>query len=205
MPSIKTIHVTPEEEKKIFESMHLFGNNFLVYLYFRHSNIFPVDPNWYKRFIVLLNVNSKFHIPRIEDVGVDLYNSHKIDGTGVHKLGIKSYIPIGWKVSIVPRSSTYLKHKMLLANSPGTIDPGYRGEWMASLVCQDGFKVIKPETKILQAIFSKYLIFNNEEAAIEPIEKILIVNCNRKCKIFHSWNELVPSDRGTGGFGSTGD
>ena len=42
--------------------------------------------------------------------------------------GFKMELPVGFEAQIRPRSGLALKHDIMLTNSPGTIDAGYRGE-----------------------------------------------------------------------------
>jgi dUTP pyrophosphatase len=54
---------------------------------------------------------------------------HKDDGKVVVGLGFKTEIPVGYKAVLVPRSNL-TKHNWVMNNSIGIIDSDYRGEWM---------------------------------------------------------------------------
>jgi dUTP pyrophosphatase len=97
-------------------------------------------------------------------------------------LGFSTAIPTGYYFKVVPRSGLALWDGISIVNSPGTIDSGYRNEWMAIVVNLSNKEVIlKKGERICQLILSK--MENYEFSEIE---------------------ELPESDRGLGGFGSTG-
>ncbi|MFM1807756.1 MAG: deoxyuridine 5-triphosphate nucleotidohydrolase [Bacteroidota bacterium] len=96
--------------------------------------------------------------------------------------GIFIELPVGYEAQIRPRSGLAAKRGISLVNSPGTIDADYRGEIGVILVnlSKDPFTVEKGE-RIAQMVIAKH-----EQA---------------------QWIEvtvLEESERGTGGFGSTG-
>jgi len=95
--------------------------------------------------------------------------------------GLTLEIPPGYEAQVRPRSGLALKHAILVANTPGTIDPGYRGEIRVILLNAgvNDYKIEKGD-RIAQLIIARY----------EPVE----------------WEEgeLNESVRGAGGFGSSG-
>jgi dUTP pyrophosphatase len=95
--------------------------------------------------------------------------------------GISIELPTGYEAQVRPRSGLALKHAITIANSPGTIDPGYRGEVRAIMLNlgTSDYKIEKGD-RIAQLVIARY----------EPIE----------------WEEgdLNESVRGAGGFGSSG-
>jgi len=96
--------------------------------------------------------------------------------------GIYIELPLGYEAQIRPRSGMAFKKGLSIPNSPGTIDADYRGEI--------GVIVVN---------------LNNEAVVIEPGERIAQMVIARYERI--SWTEvdsLGETDRGTGGFGSTG-
>lgn len=100
----------------------------------------------------------------------------------VVSLGIATEIPEGFFAAVVPRSSLGFKKHVRLSNSVGIIDSGYRGEWKASLYNDsDISQYIQDGEKICQF-------------ALIPI-----VN-----EVLYEVDELSDSERGSGGFGSTG-
>jgi len=66
------------------------------------------------------------------DAGADIYLvedvTWKAGETKVLKTGLKVAIPEGWEIQMRPRSGLSLKSPLRLANSPATIDTGYRNE-----------------------------------------------------------------------------
>lgn len=96
--------------------------------------------------------------------------------------GLSLEIPPGYEGQVRPRSGLAARHGVTLLNSPGTIDPGYRGEVRVLLVNHsDRDFSVQPGDRIAQLIVGAY-------AAAE-----------------WEWAEaLDESDRGDGGFGSTG-
>ena len=106
-----------------------------------------------------------------------LPNETKLIGTGLF-----FEIPNGLEVQIRPRSGLAVKNFITVLNSPGTIDADYRGEIKVILI-NHGSKMFEIEDKmrIAQMVVSKY-------------EKIN----------FELVSDLSASERGSGGFGSTG-
>ena len=96
--------------------------------------------------------------------------------------GLYIALPEGYEAQIRPRSGLAAKHGVTVCNSPGTVDADYRGEIKVSLVNLSKEKfVINPGERIAQMVIAKY----------EKIE----------------WDEvevLDETERGAGGFGSTG-
>ncbi len=96
-------------------------------------------------------------------------------------LGIATELPEGYEAIINPRSGTFKNYGFLLTNSTGIVDNTYRGEWMAMVYCtRDG--EIKYDDRFLQFRIQKQ----------QPEAKIVFVD------------ELTETERGSGGFGSTG-
>lgn len=97
-------------------------------------------------------------------------------------LGFSTAIPEGYYFKVIPRSGLALWEGISIVNSPGTIDSGYRNEWMAIVVNLSNKEVsLKKGDRICQLILGK--LFDYE---------------------FVSTENLPTSDRGLGGFGSTG-
>ena len=102
----------------------------------------------------------------------------KIIGTG-----IKLALPDGFEAQVRPRSGLAAKHGISILNSPGTIDSDYRGEIGVILVNLSNQKfTVNRGDRIAQLVLAKY-------------EKI-------NWKII---KELPKTNRGFGGFGSTGE
>lgn len=96
--------------------------------------------------------------------------------------GIALELPDGYEVQIRPRSGLALRHGITLVNSPGTIDPDYRGE-ISVIVINHGTEPfsIKTGDRIAQMVFSRFV-----RAMLTEV------------------NELGETLRGEGGFGHTG-
>ena len=96
--------------------------------------------------------------------------------------GLYFEIPEGFEVQIRPRSGLALKQGITVLNSPGTIDADYRGEIKVILINHgDEPFVIEHKMRIAQMVVTKY----------HRIQFKLV-------------KELASSERGSGGFGSTG-
>lgn len=97
--------------------------------------------------------------------------------------GVRIALPEGYAAFIVPRSGLAAKHGITVVNSPGTIDAGYRGE----------IKVVLLNTDASDAY---------DVAIGDRIAQMIIMPVTRAT--FVPVEELPDSDRGPGGFGSTG-
>ena len=98
------------------------------------------------------------------------------------KTGLFLEIPVGYEAQVRPRSGFALKNGVTVLNSPGTIDADYRGEVGVILInlSQENVEIHSGD-RIAQLVFAK----------VEQAE----------------WNEvetLSETERGAGGFGSTG-
>ena len=96
--------------------------------------------------------------------------------------GLYLELPDGYEAQIRPRSGLALKHGISVLNSPGTIDADYRGEIGVILInhSKEPFQ-IKPGERIAQMIIARY-----EAVKFQAVEL------------------LEQTERGDGGFGSTG-
>jgi dUTP pyrophosphatase len=115
------------------------------------------------------------------DAGCDLYatSCHYDNGLIIYGTGIAVEIPEGYVGLVFPRSSIANTH-LTLSNSVGVIDSGYRGEVMAKFR-KGGSRGYNVGNRIAQLIILPY-----PEVVFEEAE------------------ELSESDRGTGGYGSSG-
>jgi dUTP pyrophosphatase len=118
-----------------------------------------------------------FDFYAIEDVAI-LPNETKLI-----KTGIAMEIPVGYEVQVRPRSGMSLKTSFRVANAPGTIDADYRGE--CNVIGHNSHNHhmldIKKGDRIAQGVLSKV-----PQADFEVVD------------------ELSDTNRGTGGYGSTG-
>lgn len=96
--------------------------------------------------------------------------------------GLYIALPEGYECQARPRSGLAVKHGITVLNSPGTIDADYRGELKTLLVnLSDTPFVIEPGERIAQLVVAKH-----EHVEWEEVEV------------------LDETERGEGGFGSTG-
>ena len=96
--------------------------------------------------------------------------------------GFVMELPVGLECQVRPRSGLALKHGITLPNSPGTIDPDYRGKLgiIVQNLGREVFRLPRGE-RIAQLVFARYETPEIVEAT-----------------------ELSSTQRGVGGFGSTG-
>lgn len=98
------------------------------------------------------------------------------------KTGLFLEIPAGYECQVRPRSGLALKKGITVLNAPGTIDADYRGEVGVILInfSNESFTIENGE-RIAQLVFARF-----EQADFKVVD------------------ELTETDRGAGGFGSTG-
>ena len=98
------------------------------------------------------------------------------------KTGLFMALPEGFEAQVRPRSGLAAKHGITVLNSPGTIDADYRGEVGVILInlSRNDFEITNG-MRVAQMVFAKF----------EQAEFIEV-------------NELSETERGAGGFGSTG-
>jgi dUTP pyrophosphatase len=96
--------------------------------------------------------------------------------------GLRIELPAGYEAQVRPRSGLALEKGITCLNSPGTIDSDYRGEVKVILVNLGGAEAtIEPGDRIAQLV-------------VAPVSRASFVAAA----------ELAPTERGSGGFGSTG-
>jgi dUTP pyrophosphatase len=96
--------------------------------------------------------------------------------------GLFIELPQGYEAQIRPRSGLAIKKGISLPNTPGTIDSDYRGEIKVIVINLSAEpQTIEPEERIAQMVIAKYEQISWEEVSI-----------------------LNDTERGAGGFGSTG-
>jgi dUTP pyrophosphatase len=122
------------------------------------------------------------------DAGLDLHAAETVTlkaggGRAAVPTGVAVAIPDGYAGFVLPRSGLALRHGVGLLNSPGLIDAGYRGELKVLLVNHDP---VTPVTLARGDRIAQLLIQRVERAVLDEV------------------TTLPPSERGTGGFGSTG-
>ncbi|MFK7798945.1 MAG: dUTP diphosphatase [Aureispira sp.] len=96
--------------------------------------------------------------------------------------GVSIELPRGYEAQVRPRSGLALKKGLSIPNAPGTIDSDYRGEIGVIIINLSNTPVtIDPSERIAQLVIAKH----------ETIEWLSV-------------EELTSSERGAGGYGSTG-
>lgn len=121
------------------------------------------------------------------DAGADLYSTETVTIEPQEVIpvqtGIAIEIPYGYVGLIHPRSGLTAKKTLTVANAPGTVDAGYRGEILVLLTNFGRVaQTINKGDRIAQLVFQKF-----SEAHFEEV------------------SELSSSDRNSGGFGHTGN
>lgn len=139
--------------------------------------------------------NKKILTPKYQTKGASGFDFHAMQDVriapGETKLvptGLAFAIPEGYELQVRPRSGTSYKTKLRIANSPGTVDSDYRGFVqiiMENIAANDAITnepiIIKAGDRIAQGVICP------------------IIQCD-----FEDVDELGTSERGSGGFGSTG-
>jgi dUTP pyrophosphatase len=127
------------------------------------------------------------HYAHSGDAGADLTSTEAVTlapgERAVIGTGVAIALPDGYVAFVVPRSGLAAKHGITIVNSPGTVDAGYRGEIRVTLLNTDRSEPysISVGDRIAQLI-------------VTPVSRARFVEVQR----------LPGSERGEGGFGSTG-
>lgn len=123
------------------------------------------------------------------DAGMDLRSVDRhvigVGETVIINTGLRVEIPYGYEIQIRPRSGMGFKTKLRIANAPGTIDHAYRG--LIGVIMENIGKdtaYVEVGDRVAQAVL----------AEVPRLEWVPV----------DSADELTVTDRGEGGFGSTG-
>ena len=141
--------------------------------------------------ILIKRLSKKVSLPKYEtsgssgmDLAANIDANINIDPgkTAIIPTGLALSIPKGFEVQIRPRSGLAAKQKISVLNTPGTIDADYRGEIKVILInlSQESFKVEKG-LRIAQMVVCPII-----QAQLKEVD------------------DLSETERGKGGFGSTG-
>lgn len=120
------------------------------------------------------------------DAGYDLRSAENavVPARSRHTVntGVSIALPAGYVALVHPRSGLAAKHGITVLNAPGTVDAGYRGQMLITLVnhSDEDFEITRGD-RIAQMLFQKF-----ESARFVHV------------------TELPGSQRGIAGFGSTG-
>ena len=148
---------------------------------------------------------------RLGDAGLDIYSTEEITvlpgETKLVHTGIKVAIPRGYELQVRPKSGISLKTKLRVANTPGTIDSGYRDEVCVIIenvdppikdITYDFDENHRPViTSILHGM--PYTIEAGHKIAQFVLNEVVVANFEQVADI----GEVEGENRG-GGFGSTG-
>jgi len=143
--------------------------------------------------ICILPHGKKYALPKYEtsnSAGMDLHAAipEDISLEAGHRLiistGISCALPNGYEAQIRSRSGLSAKHGVIVLNAPGTIDPDYRGEIKVILINlgQESFSVT-PGMRIAQLIIAPFV-----QITWDSVSSL----------------DAHATERGSGGFGSTG-
>ena len=141
--------------------------------------------------IGIVKVRPTAQVPRFahgpqEDAGMDLIAAEEVTlrpgGWASVATGLAIAIPAGYEGQVRPRSGLAQKSGVTLLNSPGTIDPGYRGEVRVLMINHgDHDYTVRQGDRVAQLVVASY----------RPVDWVVE-------------EELSSTDRGQSGFGSTG-
>jgi len=123
-----------------------------------------------------------------DDAGCDLYAREGVllapgGGRAIVPTGIAVAVPTGYGGFVLPRSGLALRHGVTIVNAPGLVDPGYHDEVKVVLVNTDPAE--------------PYAVTRGDRIAQLVVQRVELVE----------WtvvDDLGDSERGVGGFGSTG-
>ncbi len=125
-----------------------------------------------------------------DDAGADLRARQRVElaaagGRAAVPTGVALALPEGWAGLVVPRSGLASRHGVTCLNTPGLVDAGYRGELMVLLVNTDPSEpyAVERGDRVAQLV-------------IQPVAHARFQEVGP--------DELPPSDRGAGRFGSSG-
>jgi dUTP pyrophosphatase len=148
------------------------------------------------------------------DVGIDLFSTVAFDISPGERVlvpcGISVAVPFPYEAQIRPKSGLALNRGLTVLNTPGTIDPGYRGE--VKVILQNHNPVI---TRYTVRVGGKDGLFEDLRRNIEigtvsitpgmKIAQMVFARFERpEITQVYSSEELASTSRGAGGFGSTG-
>ena len=151
----------------------------------------PIEGPWGTVPLPVIRLDADLPLPAYAkpgDAGADLVARTGVTlapggGRAVVPTGIALAIPVGYAGFVQPRSGLAMRHGVTCLNTPGLIDCGYRDELAVLLVNTD------PETP--------YEVQRGDRIAQLVIQRV-------DTAAFVEVTELPPSERGLGGFGSTG-
>jgi len=148
-------------------------------------------------------------VPQYATPGAACFDLHALPGDylsraigpgdkSTFRTGLSFEVPKGHVMLVFSRSGHGFKNDIRLANCVGVIDSDYRGEVMVKLTCDDENPLLMPNDLAATAADKSYLVINAgdriAQAMLVPIPQVELVEVD----------ELSDTERGAGGFGSTG-
>lgn len=144
----------------------------------------------------------------LTDAGMDIYLTEDVvihpGETKLIPTGIKVAIPLGYELQVRPKSGRSLKSKLRIANTPGTIDAGYRDE--ICIIADNIDQVVKGAE--MDASGALCGILWGSDITLSKGEKIAQLVLSEVPKaVFYEVESVaaIENDGRKGGFGSTGD
>ena len=144
----------------------------------------------------------------LTDAGMDIYLTEDITirpgETVLIPTGIKVALPLGYELQVRPKSGRSLKSKLRIANTPGTIDAGYRDE--IGIICDNIDPVIRSadiddEGRLYNVLWGSNIMLSKGE----KIAQLVLSEVPKA--VFYEVESVstIENDGRKGGFGSTGD
>lgn len=144
----------------------------------------------------------------LTDAGMDIYLTEDVTihpgETVLIPTGIKVAIPLGYELQVRPKSGRSLKSKLRIANTPGTIDAGYRDE--IGIICDNIDPVIRSadiddEGRLYNILWGSNIMLSKGE----KIAQLVLSEVPKA--VFYEVESVatIENDGRKGGFGSTGD
>lgn len=144
----------------------------------------------------------------LTDAGMDIYLTEDVTirpgETVLIPTGIKVALPFGYELQVRPKSGRSLKSKLRIANTPGTIDAGYRDE--ICIIADNIDPVIRSadiddEGRLYNILWGSNIMLSKGEKIAQ-----LVLNEVPKAVFYEVENvSSIENDGRKGGFGSTGD
>lgn len=144
----------------------------------------------------------------LTDAGMDIYLTEDVTihpgETVLIPTGIKVAIPLGYELQVRPKSGRSLKSKLRIANTPGTIDAGYRDE--IGIICDNIDPVIRSadideDGRLYNVLWGNNIMLSKGE----KIAQLVLSEVPKA--VFYEVEAVsaIENDGRKGGFGSTGD
>lgn len=205
-------NIVAEIDSQLGETLSITKRDFLKNLVFIVYNAVSAVEGIAKRYIIMpieyCRPDAKMPTyAHLTDAGMDVYLTEDITihpgETKLIPLGIKCAVPLGYELQVRPKSGRSLKSKLRIANTPGTIDSGYRDE--IGVIVDNIDPVIRSAE--MDENGRLYNIVWGSDITLGKGEKIAQLVLSEVPKaVFYEVEKVsdIGENRG-GGFGSTGD